>query len=82
MEETITIKLNQDVAEKAKQIAKTKQLTLSTMVEQYFQAISYEHNHYDIDISPFVQSMSSGEHIPIDIDYKEEYSNYLAEKYK
>jgi hypothetical protein len=34
------------------------------------------------EISPFVRSMSTGNSIPVDLNYKEEYSNYLIEKYK
>jgi hypothetical protein len=34
------------------------------------------------EISPFVKSMSTGSSMPIDLNYKEEYSNYLIEKYK
>ena len=41
-----------------------------------------EKKYDDIQISPFVKSMSSGVNIPANLDYKSEYSNYLTEKYK
>jgi len=36
----------------------------------------------DIEISPFVKSMATGVNIPTDFDYKKEYGDYLAHKYK
>jgi len=34
------------------------------------------------EISPFVKSLKSGIKLPANFDYKKEYSDYLAEKYK
>jgi hypothetical protein len=39
-------------------------------------------NEDDFEISPFVKSMSTGVRIPSDLDYKSEYLNHMAEKYK
>ena len=36
----------------------------------------------DFEISPFVKSMRTGVKLPADFDYKKEYGDYLAEKYK
>ena len=36
----------------------------------------------DIEISPFVKSLSSGIDIPADYDYKKERADYLDQKYK
>jgi hypothetical protein len=36
----------------------------------------------DFELSPFVKSMSTGVKIPADLDYKSEYFNHMAEKYK
>ena len=37
-------------------------------------------NESDIEISPFVKSMSTGVNIPTDLDYKSEILNHLIEK--
>ncbi|MDO8929111.1 MAG: hypothetical protein Q7W54_08995 [Bacteroidota bacterium] len=39
-------------------------------------------NEDEIQISPFVKSMSSGVNIPADLNYKKEYTDHLIEKYK
>jgi len=36
----------------------------------------------ELQISPFVKSMTEGVQIPVGLDYKKEYSDYLSEKYK
>ena len=36
----------------------------------------------DIEISPFVRSMSTGVSIPADYDVKQAYRDYIIEKYK
>jgi hypothetical protein len=36
----------------------------------------------DIQISPFVKSLSSGIKIPADYDYKKDRADYLEQKYK
>ena len=36
----------------------------------------------DIQISPFVKSLSLGISIPADYDYKKEHAEYLEQKYK
>jgi hypothetical protein len=41
-----------------------------------------EKNDKNFEISPFVKSMQTGVKIPADCDYKKEYGDYLAEKYK
>ncbi|MEX8548004.1 MAG: DUF6364 family protein [Mucilaginibacter sp.] len=55
-------------------------LTLKLDEEIIQQAKEYASNI--IKISPFVKSLSSGTKIPVDLDYKKEYANYLIEKYR
>ncbi len=79
METELTLKLNQEVVEKAKVYANDKHMSLSYLVEAYLQALILD---TDFEISPFVKSISTGKSIPNDLNYKEEYSNFLIEKYK
>lgn len=82
MDTKLTLKLNQEVIEKAKEYASDKKLSLSRIVEFYLQSLTREYKKDDFGISPFVKSISSGKSIPVDLDYKKEYSDYLMEKYK
>lgn len=83
MDTKLTLKLNQEVIEKAKKYASEKQLSLSRLIENYLSSLTKEiHNDGKIEISPFVKSLSTDLKIPIDLDYKQEYAAHLAEKYQ
>lgn len=85
MDTKLTLKLNKDVIEKAKEYASSQKRSLSRIIETYLQSLSIPEssvNDEEIQISPFVKSMASGVKIPADLDYKNEYIKYLTEKYK
>ena len=82
MDTKLTLKLNQKVIEKAKEYAYDKKLSLSRIVESYLQSLVSDENTNHFEISPFVKSISTGNKIPADLDYKKEYSEYLSQKYK
>jgi hypothetical protein len=86
MDTKLTLKLNKIVIEKAKKYAASHNRSLSRIIESYLQSLTgqedSEKDKSDIPISSFVKSMSSGVHIPADLDYKIDYTNYLTEKYK
>ena len=84
MDAKLTLKLNQDVIEKAKKYASGKKLSLSRLIESYLNSLTSEKKaeNDEIEISPFIKSLKTGVKIPADLDYKKEYGDYLAEKYK
>ena len=82
MDTKLTLKLNKEIIEKAKEYASDKKMSLSRIVEFYLQSLTRENKKDDFEISPFVKSISTGKSIPVDLDYKKEYSDYLMEKYK
>lgn len=82
MDSKLTLKLNKDVIERAKQYASEKKMSLSRLIESYLQSITSEIEIDDIEISPFIKSISTGVSIPNDLDYKKEYANYLMNKHK
>ncbi|WP_178989369.1 DUF6364 family protein [Winogradskyella schleiferi] len=81
MDTKLTLKLNQEIIEKAKAYASNRKMSLSRIVEAYLQSLTSEITS-EFEISPFVRSISTGTKIPADLDYKNEYSDYLTEKYK
>jgi len=81
MDTKLTLKLNQEIIKKAKAYASNKKMSLSRIVEAYLQSLTSEITP-EFEISPFVRSISTGTKIPADLDYKNEYSDYLTEKYK
>ena len=84
MDSKLTLKLNENVIERAKKYASTRELSLSRLIENYLDSITQEQND-DFIISPFVKSISSGKSIPADADWKtsrEDYTDYLDKKYQ
>ena len=82
MDTKLTLKLNQEIIEKAKKYASDQKLSLSRIVEAYLQSLTNDEKIKDFQISPFVKSLATGTKIPADLDYKKEYSDHLMEKYK
>ena len=85
MDKKLTLKLDKFVIEQAKEYASSHKRSLSRIIESYLRSlVNREKNDYesDIEISPFVKSMSSGVNIPADLDYKSEIMNHLVEKHK
>lgn len=84
MDSKLTLKLNENVIERAKTYASKKKVSLSRLIENYLDSITSEAND-DFDISPFVKSISSGKSIPADLDWKtmrDDYTNDLDKKYQ
>lgn len=83
MDTKLTLKLNQEIIERAKEYASDKRVSLSRIVEAYLQSLTTDRKtDDDITISPFIKSISTGVSISTDLDSKKEYSEYLAKKYK
>jgi hypothetical protein len=83
MDTKLTLKLNQEIIEKAKIYASQKKVSLSRIIENYLNSLTNDSkNDNSIEISPFVKSLSSGKKMPTELDYKKEYSEHLMNKYK
>ncbi len=83
MDAKLTLKLNQEVIEKAKIYASHKKVSLSRLIENYLNSVTNDAQNDDsIVISPFVKSLSSGKKLPTDLNDKLEYSEYLINKHK
>lgn len=83
METKLTLKLDKTIIEKAKVYASSQNRSLSKLIEAYLMSITSKSSKKDdIEISSFVKSMSSRNNIPVDLDYKKEFTDYLIEKHK
>ena len=85
MDTKLTLKLDKFVIDKAKDYALTHKRSLSRIIESYLRSLVSKKDPKDsddIEISPFVKSMTTGVNIPADFDYKKEYGDYLTQKYK
>ncbi|MEA3443794.1 MAG: DUF6364 family protein, partial [Bacteroidota bacterium] len=76
-------RLNDSVIERAKTYAKSQRISLSKMIESYLDSLTREKDtDSKISITPLVESLSGVINLPPDFDYKNEYADYLTEKYK
>jgi len=86
MDTKLTVKLNKEVIDRAKVYASSHNQSLSRIIELYLQSLVLQEgmdaDKEKIEITAFVKSMSSGVHLPVDIDAKKEYSTYRLEKYR
>lgn len=85
MDVKLTLKLDKNVIDRAKEYASSHERSLSRLIESYLKSLIEKEatqSKSDFEISPFVQSMKTGIKIPADYDYKKVYGDYLAEKYK
>lgn len=68
---------------KLKIYARNHKISLSKMIESYLDSITIQKDKEEkITIIPLVDSLSGVIDLPTDFDYKEEYRDYIEEKYK
>jgi len=81
MDTKLTLKLDAHIIESAKSYASKKNVSVSKLVENYLAYVTNEQKD-EFKISPFVKSIATGKNIPDDYDYKQDYTDYLQDKYK
>lgn len=81
MDIKLTLKLNKQIIDRAKQYARQKNLSLSKIIENYLQFLTEEKRKSET-ISPLVKSLSGVIKLPRDFNPEKEYSSYLENKYK
>ena len=83
METKLTLRLNDQIIEKAKIYARSHKISLSKMIESYLHSLTNQNEkEKNKFITPFVESLSGVIDLPSGFDYKKEYRSYLDEKYK
>lgn len=85
MDTKLTLKLDKDVIDRAKEYAASQKRSLSGMIESYLKTLISKdkaQSESDIEISPFVKSLRTGVKVHFDYDYKKAYGDYLTEKHK
>ncbi|MFC5285398.1 DUF6364 family protein [Pedobacter alpinus] len=76
----LTLKLSREVVEKAKQYASEKNISVSSLIENYLKSLTSDKSR-ELQISPFVKRLSTGIKISADYDYKKDYVSYLTQKH-
>lgn len=84
MDSKLTLKLDENVIERAKKYAAEKKLSLSRLIENYLDALTNDELN-NLEISPFVKSIATGKQLPNEADkdrLKDDYIDYLDRKYR
>lgn len=81
MDTKLTLKLDKYVIDEAKRYAKKRNISLSRIVETYFKSL-LEKKKSKQDYSSLVKELSGVIHLDEGFDSREDYTNYLNEKYK
>ncbi len=77
----MTLRLDKKVIDRAKEYAHLHKISLSAMVETYLDSVTRKKSN-EIEITPLVESLSGVIKLPVDFDYKKDYTDYLAGKYE
>lgn len=81
MNSKLTLTIEKSVILKAKLYAKSKGRSLSDLIENYLKMITHEHGGTDIETTPLVKSLRGSFNAPESLDYKDQLSKGLSEKY-
>lgn len=83
MDTKLTLKLDDDVIERAKIYAREHKISLSKMIEAYLDSVTTQKDKDEkITITPLVESLTGVIDLPPDFDYKKEYRDHIEKKYK
>lgn len=81
MDKKLTLSLDDTIIESAKIYAKSNNTSLSKLIESYL-ALLTKRKKNATNITPLVESLSGVISLDKDFDVKDDYSDYLIEKYK
>ncbi len=81
MDTKLTLKLDKEIINRAKLYAESKKISLSKLIESYLQLLTNESSTKE-NISPLVESLSGVIELPKNYDDKDDYTDYLTQKYK
>lgn len=81
MDKKLTLSLNGNIIENAKHYAKSNNISLSKLIESYLGTLTKSEKKEN-KITPLVKSLSGVISIDDDLDIKDEYAQYLIDKYR
>ncbi len=81
MDSKLTLKLNSQIIEEAKNYAKDSNTSLSKLIENYLSAITSD-SVKKRKVNPIVKSLTGIITLDDKKDYRESYAKYLTKKYK
>jgi hypothetical protein len=80
MNSKLTLSLNKQIIERAKDYAKNQNLSLSGLIENYLNSLT-QREEKSRKVSPLVESLTGVIPSESEVDIKKEYYEYLNKKY-
>ena len=81
MDTKLTLSLDKMIIEQAKTYAKSNKVSLSKLIESYLSSLTSNYKS-ETEITPLVKSLSGVISLDKNIDIKDDYTDFLIEKYK
>jgi len=82
MNTKLTLTIEQEIIERAKNYAKEKNRSLSDIIENYLKILTKSERKQKVEkLNPIVKSLKGSFKMPKNMDYKKELGNRLEEKY-
>lgn len=81
MDTKLTLSLDKEIIERAKLYAKSRKISLSRLIESYLSAM-IDSQKSEVEITPLVESLSGVVKLKKGEDIRENYTDYLMDKYK
>ncbi len=81
MNTKLTLTIEQEIIEKAKQYAKGKNRSLSNIIENYLKLLINKDSNTESDLNPMIESLKGSFKMPKNFDYKKELGKRLEKKY-
>lgn len=82
MDTKLTLSLDKQIIEAAKRYAQKRNVSLSSLIENYLISIIRSPKQAEEEISPLVKSLSGVLELGKKQEHKKQYADYLAKKYK
>ncbi|MFT6319461.1 MAG: hypothetical protein ACJAT4_000378 [Granulosicoccus sp.] len=82
MNTKLTLNLNKEIIQRAKDYAKEHNISLSFLIENYLQKIISDYNSETTSKGSIVNELSGIIKLDSDINDRDEHIDYLTEKYK
>ncbi|MDT7827693.1 DUF6364 family protein [Pricia sp. S334] len=81
MNTKLTLTIEREIIERAKQYAKDKNRSLSDIIENYLKTLTDKRPDTENKLSPAVESLKGSFRPPKDFDYKKQLRDRLEKKY-
>lgn len=81
MNTKLTLTIEREIIERAKQYAKEKNRSLSDIIENYLKFLTNKDSNADSDLNPAIESLKGAFKMPKNFDYKKELGKRLEDKY-